>query len=100
MLPDLHVVSNLHQVVDLGPLAYNRFTERGAVDRRAGSDFDVILDAHNPNLGNFVVLALIQGEAIAVRTNDDARVNDAAPTDARPIVYDHIWVNDTVVADL
>src|SRR5688572_25020368 len=99
MLPDFHVVTNLYQVIDLGPLAYDRFPQRSAVDRRAGSDFDVVLDPHDSNLRNFVVLALIQGEAVTVRANDNARMDDAATANPRPIVDDHIRINDAFVTD-
>src|SRR5688572_20761243 len=98
MLPDFHVVTNLHQVIDLGPLAYDRFTQRSAVDRRASSDFDVVLDPHDSNLRNFVVLTLIQGEAVTVRANDDARVDDAATANTRPIVDDRVRVSGAVGA--
>jgi hypothetical protein len=100
MLPNFDVVPNLHQVVDLGPLAYDRFAKRGAVDRRACSDLDIVLDPHDSNLRNFVVLALIQGEAVTIRADHDPRVEDAAPANARPIVDDHIWINDAVITDI
>ena len=43
-LADRAVVSDLHEVVDLGAAADPRVAERAAVDGRVGADLDVVLD--------------------------------------------------------
>src|SRR6267154_756285 len=52
ILSDRDVMGDLDEVVDLGPTAYDGASEGGAVDRRAGADFDVILDDDVANLGD------------------------------------------------
>src|SRR5947207_1906611 len=99
MFPDLHVVPDLDQVIDLGPLAYHGFAERGAVDRRSGADLDVVLDPDNADLRDLVVLTLVRSKAIAVRANDDATVNDATITNPGAVVDDGVRIDDAVVAD-
>jgi hypothetical protein len=52
VLPHDHVVSDLYQIVDLGPSADYRATERCPVHRRVGPDLHVILDLDDPHLRN------------------------------------------------
>jgi hypothetical protein len=99
VLPDLHVVADLHKIINLGPLAYHRFAQGGAIDRGAGADFNVIFNSDNSNLRNLVVLALVQGEPVAVRTDHDASMNDAAAPNTRPIINHNIRINDAVIAN-
>ena len=42
--PDLHVVANVHEVVDLGAASDTRLVERTAIDGRVGADLDVVFD--------------------------------------------------------
>ncbi len=44
MTTDANVVTDLHLIVDLGTLADDRIVHGSAVDRRLGTDFDVILN--------------------------------------------------------
>ena len=99
MLPDLHVVPDLDQIVDLGPLAYHGFAQGRPIDRGPGADLDVVLDPDDADLRDLVMLALVHGKAVAIGADDDARVNDAAPANARAIVNDDIGINDRIVAE-
>src|SRR4051812_30694763 len=99
MLPDFHVVPNLDQIIDLGPLAYHGFTERGAINRGPGADLDVVSDPHNANLRDLVMFAAVSRKTVTVRTNHDAGMNDAAVADARAIVNDDVGINDALIAN-
>ena len=66
MLPDFHVVPDLDEIIDLGPLAYHGFAQGRAVNGRAGADLHVVLDSDNPDLRNLVVSSVVQGEAVTV----------------------------------
>ncbi len=99
MLPDFHVVSDHHQVVDLGPLAYHGFAQGRPIDRRPGPDLDVVLDPDDADLRNLVMLALVHGETVAIGADDDARVDDAAAANARAIVNDDVGIDDRIVPE-
>src|SRR5881227_1234630 len=77
MLPDLHVVPDLDQIIDLGPLAYHGLAERSPIDRRAGPDLNIVFYPDNPDLRDLVMFTLVRREPVAVRADDDAAVNDA-----------------------
>ena len=51
--PDLHIVADLHQIIDLGALADHRVAQRAAVDRGAGADLDIVLNDDPAQLRNF-----------------------------------------------
>ena len=73
MFPDLHVVPDLDQVIDLGPLADHGLAERCPINRSSGSNLDVVLDPDDADLRDLVMLALVSGEAVTIRADDDAR---------------------------
>ena len=60
MRTDLHIVGDLHQIIDLTPLADNGASEAGAVDGGIGSDLDVITDLNNAGLGNLEMASLLE----------------------------------------
>src|SRR3984957_900962 len=55
--PDAHVVRDLHQIVDLGPLPNDGVAGRAAVDRGVGADFHVVLNNDAPGLRDFLMSA-------------------------------------------
>ena len=83
MSPDLHVVGNLDEVVDLAPLPYHRATEAGAVDGGVGPDFDIIPDFDNACLGDLDVTPILEFVAESTRSDHGPRLkNDPVPKDA------------------
>jgi hypothetical protein len=97
---DPHVMADLHEVVDLRPFADDGLAEGGTVDGRAGADLHVVLDAHDPDLRDLVVLTLIVGgEAEAVRADHHAAVDDAPPADPAAVVDRDVGKDDRAVAD-
>src|SRR5947207_10417633 len=99
MFADFHVVPDLDQVIDLGPLTYHGLAECGAVDRSSGANLHIVFDPDDPDLRDLVMFASVRGKAVAIRTNHDAGMNDAAVADARAIVNDDVRINDAVVAN-
>src|SRR5437868_989764 len=99
MFADLHVVPDLDQVIDLGPLAYHGFAEGGAVDCGASADLDVIFDPDNADLRDFVMLAAVRGKTIAIGSDHDTAVDNAAVANASAVIDDHVGINDAVVAN-
>src|SRR5207247_2257406 len=94
MLTDFHVVPDLDQVVDFGPLAYYRLAQGRAIDRRPGPDLNVILDPDDSDLRDLVMLAIVHGEAVPIGADDDTGVNDAPATDARAIGNDYTGIDN------
>src|SRR5919198_5271554 len=78
VFPDLHVVSDLHEVVDLGPAADDRQPQGRAVDGRVRADLDVVVDQHGADLRDLPVRLAIEGVAEPVGADDGARVNHDA----------------------
>src|SRR5438128_11521815 len=66
VLADLDVVTDLHEVIDLGSAADDRLSQGGAVDRRVGADLDVVLDQHGADLRDLPVFFTVEGVAEAV----------------------------------
>ncbi len=78
-----HVVADLHEVVDLGAFADHGVADAAAVDHRAGTDLDVVLDDHTPDLRDFEVAIGAHEIAEAVLPDAAARMNDDAVADQR-----------------
>src|SRR6202043_1161651 len=76
--PDAAVVSDLHQVVDLGALADDGIPGRAAIDRRIGADLHVVLDDDATGLRYFLVAFRARQIAEAVLADTGARMDDHA----------------------
>src|SRR5258708_1471337 len=96
---DTDVVADLHEVVDLRSFADHGLTERGTVDCGSRPHLDVVLNANDADLRDLVMQAAKRGEAVAVRADDGAAVDDAAPADARGVVNGGVRVDRGPVAD-
>src|SRR5262249_33895648 len=83
VLPDLRAVADHYLVIDLRSIADDCFSDGCAIDGAAGADLHVIADAHDSDLRHFAVAAVLDHEAVAVRTDDRAAVDDAAAADDR-----------------
>src|SRR5206468_8553811 len=86
--PDLHVVGDLNEVVNLGPLADQGGPKRATVHGGVASDFDVILNDGLPELRELVIPALGQNVAEAVGSDHGSGVKDYA------IAYPRLRVDD------
>ena len=80
MCPNLHVVTDLHQVVELDPIANDRVTECTAVNAGVGANFDIIADTYAAELFDFFPTALGRREAKSIRTDHGPRMHNAALT--------------------
>ena len=59
MSADRDVVSDLHEIIDLGAFADDRVAVGAAINRRVRADFNVVLDDDPADLRNFQVTAQI-----------------------------------------
>ena len=100
MFADLHVVADLHQVVELDPPADDGRIRLGAVDAGVGPDLHVVFDDHVAQLRNFVVSPLrVRSEAETVGPDDCAGMEDATAADAAAFVNFDPRVEDGAFAD-
>ena len=79
--PDRDVVSDLHQIVDLGALADDRVSGPAAVDRGVGADLDVVLNDDAASLRDFLMPLRTRKIAEPVLTDARAGMNDDAIAD-------------------
>ncbi len=75
MVPHDNVVSDMDKVVDLGSLAYDSRSERGAVNGCVGPDLHVVMDNDIADLQDFAVPSFIEHVTVAVRPDDSAGVD-------------------------
>ena len=80
---DDHVVGDLHQVIDLDPLADMGAAKAGTIDRRVRANLGVIVDLNRAGVWNLDELASLELVAEAVRTDDRAAVHDDARAPGR-----------------
>src|SRR5215470_190013 len=81
--PDRYVVRDLDEIVDLGALPDHGVPDGPAVDRRIGTDLDIVLDDDAPDLGNLMGSARPAHKAEAVLSDGAAGVDDDAIADQR-----------------
>ena len=74
MFSNNHVMTDLHQIVDLAPLAHHRAAEARPVDGGIGPDLDVVLEHDIADLGHFLVAAPAKFIAEAVRADNGSRL--------------------------
>src|SRR2546425_6465980 len=84
VLADLDVVTDLHEVVDLGPPADDRLPQGGTVDGRVGADLDVVLDQHGADLRDLPVRLAVESVAEAVGADHRARGDHDALAEPPP----------------
>ena len=78
MLPDDHVVSHLHQIVDFRPFANQRLAEPRTVNRAVGANFHVVFNHDVSNLRHFLVTTLDELVSEPIRADHDARLKSYA----------------------
>lgn len=76
VLSKFAVVSDLHEVIELGSLADDRRANHASVNRRAGSNLDIIINSHRAELRNLHESTLLEAVAETIRTEDRIRVNE------------------------
>src|SRR5207245_7694870 len=96
--PDLHVVGDLNEVVNLGPLADQGGPKRASVHGGVASDFDIILNDDLPELRELVIPALGKNVTEAVGPDHGSGVKDYAIADARLRIHDDPRVENALRA--
>ncbi len=98
---NLHVVADVHQVVELGAARDYRNVERAAVDGGVGADFHVVPDLQPPHLREFHVAPrlAIPDVTKSVAAQHRTRMNEDAVADARAGINADVGADVAVVTD-
>src|SRR6187549_928095 len=83
MAPNLAVVPNLNEVVDLGPFADHGIADRAAVDGRVRADLDIVLDDDPADLRDFPIAGGAGQKAKAILSDAHAPMDHDAVADQR-----------------
>ena len=78
MFSDDDVMRDLHEVIDFRPFLDPGAAEAGAINRRIGSDFHVVVHLHDADLGDFHVPPFRELETETIAAKDGAAVDDHA----------------------
>lgn len=71
MRTDMHVVSNLYQVVELDAVFNHGVLQRAPVNAGVGTNFNIIADTHPAELLDFLPPSLVWCKAKAISSNHD-----------------------------
>ena len=91
--------SDLHEVIDLRAAFNHRAPEGGAIDRDIGSQFHIVFDTDNTQLGNLMMPPFVLHVPKAVAPDDGAAMNDHSGADEASFPHRHIRIEHAVVAD-
>ena len=76
MVSDNNVVGDLNEVVDLGSLADNRIANPAPIDRRSGSDLDIVFNYNNADLRHLEMPGCAHNVAEAVLADVATRMDN------------------------
>ena len=93
-------MSDMHEVVDLRPLADDRRAECRTVDADVCADLHVVLDHDAADLRHLGMHARLRRKAEAVRSNDGTAVNGAARPDPAVLAHDRARIEHRLIPDL
>ncbi len=99
VLAHVNVVADLNQVVELDAVLDHRVFQRTAVDAGVRADLHVVADAHCAQLFDLHPGALVRRQTEAVRTDHDARMQQAARADRAVFAHGHARFENSVGTD-
>jgi hypothetical protein len=79
---NVHVVTNLNQVVEFDAIANDGVFQCAAINAGIGTNFNIVTNPNGTELFNFFPLTLVQSKSKTICTNDHARMNNATGTNA------------------
>jgi hypothetical protein len=83
MTSKLHIMPNLHEIIDLGAFADNSVADGAAIHRRIRAYFHIVLDKDTPDLWDFHVPFRAHGETKAILSDAYAGMQDHPVADYR-----------------
>ena len=98
-LSDLHVVSDLHEVIYLGAFANVSFAESSAIYTRIRTDLDIVLDHNSSDLGEFSVPICIPDITKAICSDRDSSMQNDIVTNRTTVLHKDIGMENAVAAN-
>src|SRR5262245_28033493 len=99
MFADFHVMSDLHQIIQLRPTPDDRRFQRPTVDAGICADFDFILDDHPADLGELHIAITVSYEPESIRTDNGAGMDDDIVSNLHLRVEHDFWIENATAAD-
>ncbi len=93
------IVGDHDEIVDFYSPADPGFPQSTAIDGAIGTDFHIVLDDDDAELGNFIKCGAIRSEAEAIGPNYRATVNDNTISQNAVIIHGDIGVESRVSTD-
>jgi hypothetical protein len=94
------IVANLDQIICFSSSFDPGFSKSGSVYCIVGSNFDIVIDLDNTDLGNFMVASTVEHEAVTIAADHCAGMNDDPLPDAGALQNGGVRENDGIVADV
>jgi hypothetical protein len=98
MSADHNVVPDLNQIINFGTFSDNRILERASVNGGISAYFNVVLNHHSTNLGNFEMPLLVHGKTKTILSQARARMNDDPITDKR-VLYGRLRTHIAIASN-
>ena len=100
VLPYLHIVRQMDEIIQFHAFVDMCRAHRGAVDGGVGPDFHVVVDDHIAHLRNLLVMAIsLWREAETIGAEHCSRMEDAIFANDRVAIQLHARIQHRIVAD-
>src|SRR2546430_15926594 len=96
---NLHVVSDMYQIIDFDAFGNTRIVQRAAIDRGVRADLHVVTYFYDTSLRKFPVPAFAKRVAETVRSQNSSRVNLDAIAYSRIRIKVHARMDSAVVSN-
>ena len=83
LLPNADVVRDVDEVVDLGAVADDGIVDAPAIDRRVGTNLDIVANDAPPDVRDFLMCAIAKDVTEPVAADPGARVHECTRTQSR-----------------
>src|SRR5258708_12442208 len=96
---NLHIVTYMHQVIQLHSFRNPRIVQRPSVNRSVPPNLHIVRNLHQPRLRKFPITLAIECKSKPIRSQHRSRMNLHTMSDAHSRVKRHSWVNSAVFSD-
>ncbi len=76
--PDVDVMANLHEVIELDAIGQHSIAQRATVYAGVRADFDIVTNFHRTELFDFFPLAVVRCKTETISTDHNTSMQDAA----------------------
>ena len=99
VLTNLHIVGNVHQIVDLAPLANDGWSKGTAVNGGIGTNLHIVMNDDDPHLQHLAMVTFVKDIAIAVGANHCSGMNADAASHLASWIDHHVGMEPRVIAN-